>query len=160
MKHKPKKTSKDHSGNNLLEHHSADTTISITPTHEILDLTRRLLELEERYDTEKKKLSEIYDQKEKMELSLYERMKDVGIDQFRTAEFGLISLANRLYGKITDMSVAEEWLKENGLFDEVLRLKPIAARINELLKKRIEAGQSIPPGFDYSLTRTINHQAK
>lgn len=160
MKHKPKKEAADRSGDNLLEHHSAEVTTSSAPTHEILDLTRRLLELEERYAIEKKKLSEIYEQKEKLELELYESMKNVGIDQFRTAEFGLISLANRLYGKIINMNMAEKWLKKEGLFNEVLQLKPVVARVNEMLKKRIEAGEAIPPGFDYSLTRTISHRAK
>ncbi len=159
MKHKAKKNTEDHSGDNVLEHRSLDATTS-TPTHEILDLTRRLLELEDRYAEESKKVAELYAEKEKKELELYESMKNVGIDQFRTAEFGLISLANRLYGKITDLDLAEKWLKKEGLFDEVMKLAPKMARLNELIKKRIEAGEAIPPGLDYSLTRTISHRAK
>jgi len=156
MKHKKKKETTEGKGDNVL---TSQGEIG-TPTIEIIDLTRRLLELEERYEKEKQLTSELYEQKERLEIELYDHMKNVGIEQFRTAEFGLISCANRLWGKITNLEIAEKWLKDNGLFHEVLKLKPVVARVNEIIKKRLEEGQSIPPGFDYTLTRTINHRSK
>lgn len=157
MKHQKTKTEKSSTDNIITP--KADPTKRSEPTSEIMDMTRRLLELEKRYTEDKQKLSEIYEQKAVLEIALYERMKDVGIDQFRTAEFGLIYTSNRLWGKITDMPIAEEWLKEQGMYNEVLKVSPIAARVNEILKKRIEDGEAIPPGFDYSLTRTIGHRS-
>ncbi len=161
MKHEKKKIEKQEeqsTTDNIIEP-ALNPNERVEPTREIMDMTRRLLELENRYKEEKEKLSVIFEQKERLEMELYERMKDVGINQFRTVEFGLIFTSNRLWGKITDMPVAEEWLKENGLFDEVLKLTPIKARVNEILKKKIENGEAMPPGFDYSLTRAICHRA-
>jgi len=155
MKHERKKEAHERSGDNLLEQ-SGPTG---EPTSEILEMTRRLLDLESRYEEAKKLSSQIYEQKEKLELQLYDRMKDIGINQFRTSEFGLISCANTLYGKINDFATASEWLKENGLFDQILKYTPQRGRVNELLKKCLEEGKAIPPGFDYSLTKSISHRS-
>ena len=155
MKHEKKKEEHEHSGDNILESRGETGE----PTSEIIEMTRQLLDLESRYEEAKKLASQIYEQKERIELALYERMKDVGINQFRTADFGLISCANTLYGTIKDLEVASNWLKENGLFDEILKYTPKRGRVNELLKKCLEDGKPIPPGFDYSLTRTISHRS-
>ena len=155
MKHKPKKETHDHSGDNILEHQGQVGE----PTSEIIDMTRRLLEVESRYEETKKTSSQLYAEKERLELQLYDRMKDIGINQFRTSEFGLISCANTLYGKIIDMEQASDWLKENGLFDEILKYSAKKARVNELLKKYLEEGKPIPPGFDYALTKSISHRS-
>ncbi len=152
MKHKSKKVAEDHSGDNTIEQHGSVGE----PTSEILLLTKILLDLEAKYEEAKKLSSEFYAEMERAELKLYDRMKDVGIDQFRTSEFGLISCANTLYGKISDMELASEWLKENGLFDEVLKYTAKKARVNEIIKKHLEEGKSVPPGFDFSLTKSIS----
>lgn len=152
MKHKTVKEPEDHSGDNMLEQHNAVGE----PTSEILDLTKQLIDLESRHSEAKKLESQIYAELIKAELRLYDRMKDVGIDQFRTSEFGLISCANTLYGKISDMELATQWLKENSLFDEVLKYTAKKARVNEILKKHLEEGKAIPPGFDYTLTKSIS----
>lgn len=155
MKHEKKKEEHERSGDNVLEQSGSTGE----PTSEIVEMTRRLLELEARYDEQKKLASKLYEEKEKLEVQLYDRMKDVGINQFRTSEFGLISCANTLYGKINDFNTASEWLKENGLFDEILKYTAKKGRVNELLKKCLEDGKAIPPGFDYSLTKSISHRS-
>lgn len=156
MQHKKKKEEHDKSGDNVMVHQGE----SGEPTGDILDSTRRFLELQERYTESKKKTSELYAELEKLEIELYEKMKNIGIDQFRNIEFGLISCANTLYGKIDDLDLASEWLKEEGLFEEILQYTPKKARVNELLKKRIEEGLDIPPGFNYYVTKSISCRAK
>lgn len=155
MKHKRKKEKDEHSGNNVLKQHGETGE----PTVEILTLTKQFLELESRYEEAKKVSAQLYAELEKSELRLYDRMKDVGINQFRTAEFGLISCANTLYGTITDLNVASEWLKENGMFDEIFKYKEKKGRVNELLKKCLEESKPIPPGFDYALKKSIGHRS-
>lgn len=152
MKHKQKKENDEHSGDNIVEQKGEIGE----PTSEIIAMTRQLLELETRYEEVKKDAAKLYEEKVKTELQLYDRMKDVGINQFRTSEFGLISCANTLYGTITDLDAASKWLKEKGLFNEILKYAPKKARVNELLKKCLEDGKPIPPGFDYSLTKSIS----
>jgi len=102
MKHERKKNEYETSGDNVIEH-----TYSVgEPTQEIIAMTKQLLDLETRYEEQKKITAKLYEEKERAELRLYDRMKDIGIDQFRTTEFGLISCANTLYGKISDMDAA------------------------------------------------------
>lgn len=155
MRHKHKKEEHERSGDNILEQQGAVGE----PTSEIIDMTRQMLDLQNRYEETKKAASQLYDQMEKIEMQLYDKMKDIGIDQFRTSEFGLISCANTLYGKIVDIEKASEWLKENGLFEQILKYTPQRGRVNELLKKCIEDGKPIPPGFDYSLMKSIGHRS-
>ncbi len=155
MQHKSKKSEAEHSGDNVIEHNGEIGE----PTSDILDMTRRLLDLENKYTEAKKIASDLYDEYGKLEMQLYERMKNVGIDQFRTSEFGLISCGNTLYGKIVDSNAAETWFKENGMFDDIMKLTPKKARLNELIKTCLQEGKSIPPGLDYSLTRTIRHKS-
>jgi hypothetical protein len=57
------------------------------------------------------------------------------------------------------MTLAQNWLEENGLADEVLKLEPINSRLNEIVKKLLEEGKMIPPGVDYSMSKTISIRA-
>lgn len=128
------------------------------PTKEILDLTRRLVDLETRYEEASKMKTQLYDARAKLQAELINKMQENNLESFRSSEFGLIYSYNHFWGKIIDLKAAEEWLLENGLHDEVLKLEARTARLNELLKKRLEDGLSVPPGMDYTVSKKIGHR--
>lgn len=131
---------------------------STEPTKEIIDLTRRLVEIDNRYEEASKLKKQLDEEGNKLRYELIDKMQTLGLENFRTKEFGLISITNRFFAKITDMQSAEKWLLENGLHDEILKLEARTMRLNELIQKRLEDGLSVPPGIDYSVTKRISHR--
>lgn len=126
------------------------------PTKEILDMTRQLVELDTRYEEASKLKAQLYNQKSQLINALYEKMSELGLENFRSSEFGLISTYNKLWARITNMPLAEEWFREQGFYDEVLKLEPVNARLNEIVKERLEKGLTMPPGIDFSMKRSIS----
>lgn len=125
------------------------------PTREILSLTKQLVELDVRYEEASKLKAKLFNEKKRLQGELAEKMKEQNLESFRSSEFGLIYSYNKFWVRITDMEAAEAWLTENGLFDEILKLAPKNERLNEIMKERLEKGETIPAGFDYSITRNI-----
>jgi len=153
MKHKTEKDIDDHSGNNVIEPKSEPGT----PTAEVLILATEYVAFELKYEEARKKSSELYKELVRLEARLYDRMMGLPLESFRHPEFGLISCRNRVDGKIIDFDAASNWLKTNGLFDEIFKYKEKKVRVNELLKQYLEDGKSIPPGFDYVVVKSIGH---
>lgn len=129
------------------------------PTKEILSLTKQLIETSKKYKEVSKEKATLYNTKKHLEAELSDKMTELNLENFRSSKFGLISRSHRLWATITDMPCAQKWLEENGLSDEVLKLEPINSRLNEIMKKRLEDGLTIPRGFDYSLTKGISVRA-
>jgi len=129
------------------------------PTKEILSLTKQLVELDVRYEEASKSKAKLFSEKKRLQGELVEKMQEQNLESFRSSEFGLIYSYNKFWVRITDMEVAEAWLTENGLFDEILKLAPKNERLNEIMKERLEKGETIPVGFDYSITRNIGIRA-
>lgn len=129
------------------------------PTKEILSLTKQLVDLDDRYEIASKEKAKLYDERKKLQYELIEKMETNNLESFRSSEFGLIYSYNKFWAKITDMELAEKWLLENGLHDEVLKLEARSARLNELIQKRLEDGLTVPPGIDYTLQKSIGRRA-
>jgi hypothetical protein len=129
------------------------------PTKKVLLLTKQLVEISEKYEKVSKEKAALYNTKKSLEAELSDKMKELDLENFRSSEFGLISRSQRFWAKITDMSLAQNWLEENGLAEEVLKLEPVNSRLNEIMKKRLEEGLAIPQGFDYSLSKGISIRA-
>lgn len=125
------------------------------PTREILSLTKQFIDLDARYEEASKLKAQLFNEKKRLQGELVEKMQEQNLESFRSSEFGLIYSYNKFWVRITDMEAAEAWLTENGLFDEILKLSPKNERLNEIMKARLEKGETIPAGFDYSITRNI-----
>lgn len=59
------------------------------------------------------------------------------------------------YGRVIDQEAALEYLEERALVDEFTKPKLVMARVNEIVRERIEAAESQPPGFDFYAKRFI-----
>lgn len=129
------------------------------PTKEILSLTKQLVDLDAHYEEASKLKAKLFSEKKRLQGELVEKMQEHNLESFRSSEFGLIYSYNKFWVRITDMQAAESWLTENGLFDEILKLSPKNERLNEIMKERLEKGETIPAGFDYSITRNIGIRA-
>ena len=120
----------------------------------MFDLTKKIIELREKHSRLRTEAAEIWQKKEKFENTLVESMESLNISNFRHKEFGLVSVGQRIYARITDAEKAREYFEKEGLADQLLenRLKQEGGqkRLNEIVKDCIENGQMVPEGLDYS----------
>ncbi len=49
-------------------------------------------------------------------------------------------------GTVNDQEAFERWLKEQDLYEDYISTEPRKARVNELVRERLDAKQEMPPG--------------
>ncbi len=89
------------------------------------------------------------------EASLYDRMDEEDVLSLKTDAAQFVAKCTT-YATITDMDLFTEWLKENGIEDEFIKDAPEKARINELVRERLDNGDSLPPGLSHYDRRYIS----
>jgi hypothetical protein len=90
------------------------------------------------------------------EQSLYALARDEGCFGIRTPK-GHYSLKVTEYGTINDFEAFEDWVKEQGLEAEFLKVEEQAARVNELVRAALETDTPLPPGVAYYTREYISH---
>lgn len=70
---------------------------------------------------------------------------------------GRYELKQTTYGTITDYAEFKAWVEENDLSDEYLKTTEESARLNELVRERLDTSQELPPGVSYYHRRYISH---
>jgi len=126
---------------------------------DMLDLTKKIIELKERHAKLKRESAEIWLQKESLEQNLIEQMETLNLKNFRHKEFGLISVGQRIWGKIADIGEAQKYFESEGIASQLLAvgLKKGSgqARLNEIIRNCVEEGKMVPTGLDFSNRATI-----
>jgi hypothetical protein len=116
---------------------------------------RRLAELREERDYNKKAAENSESAYREYEQELFESVEDSALRG--TVEFdfggdlGVIRFQPRrtLYGRIIDKNAAIEAFENEALVDEMTAPKIEARRLNEYVRDRLENGQELPDGVDY-----------
>lgn len=122
---------------------------------------RRLLEAKEKRDKLKKSLESAEKDFREREAEFYEELEKAtggktlpidlgdpwGIVKFRCRE--------TYYGKIIDDEKALEYFENRAQVDDFSAPRFVMARINELVRERIDLGQPMPPGIDFSPNRGV-----
>lgn len=125
----------------------------------ILDLTKQVLELRERHAKLQATAAQVWFEKERLEANLIEQMEALNLRNFRHKELGLISVGQRIWGRIVDVEKAREYFESQGIADSLLeeRIKQDGgqARLNEIIRECIESGKMVPAGLDFSSKAVI-----
>ena len=116
---------------------------------------RRLAELRDRRDYEKKAAENSERAYREYEQQLFESIEDSALRG--TVEFdfggdlGIIRFQPRrtIYGRVVDKNAAIEAFENEALIDEMTAPRIEARRLNEYVRDRLENGQSLPEGVDY-----------
>lgn len=113
------------------------------------------MELRERLE-ELHRLKERASRSDKIAKERKQRAKDAEIDLFHYMQRnGLDAVAagghmfaprSTTLGVVNDQAAFEQWLMENDLYDEYIRTEPQKARLNEMIRERIDNQQELPPG--------------
>lgn len=64
------------------------------------------------------------------------------------------------FGRIIDSDAALEYFENRALVEEYTEPKITMARVNELVRDRIEQGESMPPGIDFYTRRPVKISRK
>lgn len=125
----------------------------------MLELTKNIINLQERHLRLKKEAAELWHEKERLEANLIEQMETLDLKNFRHKELGLISVGRKIWGRIADVEKAREYFESQGIADQLLELRIRAyggqKRLNEIIRECIENGKIIPVGLDYSSKAVI-----
>lgn len=122
---------------------------------------RRLMEARVKRDELKQALAAAEDDYRAQEAEFYEELEAaVGsktLPMDLGEPWGLVKFRTRetYYGKIIDQDAALEWFEQRAMVDEVSSPKFVMARINEIVRERIDLGEQMPPGIDFSPNRGV-----
>jgi hypothetical protein len=116
---------------------------------------RRLAELREQRDIDKKAAENSESEYRTYEAELFEAIEESALRG--TVEFdfggdlGKIRFQPRrtIYGRVIDKAAALEAFEADAIAEEMTSPKIEARRLNEYVRDRIESGQKLPDGVDY-----------
>jgi len=116
---------------------------------------RRLAELREQRDIDKKAAEQSESEYREYEAELFGAVEDSALRG--TVEFdfggdlGKIRFQPRrtIYGQVVDKSAALESFEQEALIDEMTGPRIEARRLNEYVRDRLENGQELPDGVSY-----------
>ena len=130
---------------------------------EILQLTDELMKTKEELAIVSATKSKLEEQKKKLEYRLYYAMENSNITRFVHDKHGTIYRSHRVWCKIVDFDRACQFLKEKGVFDEIMKLEARSGRLNELIKAEFLDVKGVIPeteiGINATLTPMIGNRA-
>lgn len=101
--------------------------------------------------TRKDRSSKVSKQREatykEFERDVYHYMERNRLDGVKSEGFTFGTRSTTM-GNVFDQDAFEAWLAENDLLDDYLRKEPQKARINELVRERLDNQQELPPGVN------------
>lgn len=133
------------------------------PSPDILDMARKAVELREKVVDAKAIYDDIKQQKDDLELNLFQQMEVESVQNFKIDGLGTFYKSSKPWATVVDQERANEYFKKVGIFDEVFQLKPKIGRINEYVKETfIKERISMPEdemGVSIKLTPIIGIRA-
>lgn len=126
----------------------------------VLNMGREVEQLREEYQEKHLASKDAASRLKDAEQNLFNQMTIEGCKSFRLEGVGLISQSARPYARITDIAKASDYLKGLGIYEEVMQVKPVVKRLNELMRESyIEKEMPIPEseiGISVNITPTIS----
>lgn len=111
----------------------------------------RLVQLRNLKKLAEEALDEASKEVTKLELELFDAMEAQGLRLIRTPD-GTFSLNDLAWAKIDNEAEARAWAEAN--LPEAITLNH--NRLSVIVRERIKAGEPLPPGITYSVSRKIN----
>lgn len=89
------------------------------------------------------------------EADLWRKYDEQNTRGIRTGE-ARYELKSTIYGTVTDYEAFKEWVIEQDLVEEFLKQTEESARLNELVRDRMDTGQELPAGVGWYERRYIS----
>lgn len=132
------------------------------PNDRILELMDKLVEAREIYSNLDKQRAEAEKVRKQLELELNQAMEDDGIENFKHDVHGTFYRTSHVWCRITNEEKAFEYLREQGIYDDIMQLKPKSDRLNAYIKENfLKSGDPVPEdtiGIGVTITPKIGRR--
>lgn len=117
---------------------------------------KELREIRNMRDDAKDEYDELKDKYESKQADVIERMKEEGVDSQKTDGI-TFSPQSTVYGQVTDRAEFVKWAEEND--PELVEKKERKALINQLIRQKLDDGETPPPGLGFYVKEFIGQRA-
>lgn len=122
---------------------------------------RRLMEAREKRDTSKIAAETAEKEYRELESELWDEIDESPVEGSLKIDLGepygkvTFGVRETYYGRVLDTEAALEYFEQTARVDEFTQPKIVPARVNELVRERLEAGEPMPDGIDFYARRYI-----
>lgn len=121
---------------------------------------RKLLDRRVNNDAAQKTAKETKDALDKQQGVVHDMMEaagDITVTKDLGPGYGRVQLGRRktIFGRVIDSEVALEALDNEGYGAEMAKVEIRKGPLNELIRTRLETGEALPDGVDFSETRYV-----
>jgi len=131
----------------------------------ILILTAELMQIRKDLAKANEVKTELEKKKKQKSYELWNTMDAENIQSFKHEEFGTVFRSHKVWCKIIDTDKAYKYLRERGVYDDIMKIEPRSGRLNTLIKEEYIKKSGVVPegeiGIQVTLSPMIgNRQAK
>lgn len=83
------------------------------------------------------------------EREVYADMQDAGVLSIKSTNGHIYSARSTAYAQVQDRERFHTWCEQQGLTDDLLRVREENARINDLVRTALDEGGELPPGLGW-----------
>lgn len=140
--------------------------MSESAEQQIASQFRRLVELREKNDETKAAHDAAKEEYREYEAELYEQLEHGPFKGQRKIDlgppYGTVAFTPRAtpYGRVLDKEAALKYFEEREELESMVDSDVVARRLNEIVKDKLEAGETMPPGVDFYYRRGITISRK
>lgn len=88
------------------------------------------------------------DEHVQFQADLFQDMREQEIRSVNTETAQFVARST-IYATVQDQDAFQVWAQEKGLEEDYFTPKPAKARLNELVRDRIDSGEDMPPGISF-----------
>ena len=123
---------------------------------QILDLTGELMQIREELIKANEVKTELEKKKKQKEYELWNTMDTENIQSFKHDKFGTVYRSHRVWCKIIDTDKAYKYLRERGVYEDVMKLAPRSGRLNTLIKEEYIKKTGVVPESEIGIQVTLS----
>ena len=122
----------------------------------ILDLTSELMGIKDELSKATELKTKLEKSKKTKEYELWNAMDTDNIKSFKHETYGTVYRSHRVWCSIVDDEKAYKYLKESGVYNEVIKLSPRKGRLNRLIKEEFLDKTGVIPETEIGIQVTLS----
>lgn len=123
------------------------------------EMFARLGELRDKMKADKDAYEASKEEHDRFQHTVFQYMKERGTTSYGTEDEQWVRKSTR-YATITNRDAFIKWAEDHGLVEEFTQRKEVSARLNELVRQRLDDNEDMPPGVDYYDREYVSRTSK
>lgn len=121
----------------------------------ILELSSKLIQIKDELSQMKETKTKLEKKKKETEYALWNAMSEKDIQSFKHEQHGTIYRSHKVWCKIIDTNKAFKFLKEYGVYDDIMKLEAKTGRLNKLIKEEFIDKTGVVPEIEIGIQVTL-----